>query len=79
MAGESLIVGYRRDDPRRYLCECMNLGWWSSPDGACVVCGREVWLNNSGRTAHRERDSALICRFDYENGVRDQVSALEYM
>lgn len=72
-------MGYRRDDPRRYLCEWVGMGYWTSPDGDCIVCGQPVWLNNSGRTAHRERDSALICRFDYENGPRHNVAAIEYL
>jgi hypothetical protein len=77
MSGESLIVGYRREDNRRYLADSYNMGWYTEPDGRCIECGHPVYLNQSGKHAHRERDSQLLCRFDYEAGKRNRAEILE--
>lgn len=79
MAGESLIVGYRADDTRRYLARTYNMGWDTKPDGRCIECGRPVFLNESGQRAHRERDSLLICKFDYDAGKRNRVEVVDYL
>jgi hypothetical protein len=74
VANESLIVGYRSDDPDRFLTKRYNMGWTCERDGRCIECDRWVYLNPSGRTAHRERDSVLICKFCFEAGRQNRRS-----
>jgi hypothetical protein len=76
MAGESLIVGYRADDSRRYLARQYGFGD-THPDGPCIDCGHQVYLNGSGLAAHRERDSVLLCRFCHEAGKQSRNRTVE--
>lgn len=54
-SAQSYIVGYRSEDQQRYFKDA------TIKAGRCDDCGAEVFLNSSGVSAMRERDSILYC------------------
>lgn len=59
MGYETLIIGYRYDDPMRLQADTVSR---VQPAGRCGTCGGNVYLNASGVRTMRERDCAIICR-----------------
>lgn len=59
MSNESLIVGYRSEDQSRYFAGAHTKG------GRCGDCRCEVFVNDSGIAALRERDSIVYCQNCY--------------
>ncbi len=61
----ALVVGYRRDDPRRLSAlaqgvESISLG------KRCISCGADVYFVRSGVDAYRTRDPHVICDQCYQ-------------
>jgi hypothetical protein len=58
---QSLLAGYRDDDPRRFALACLQRGGLKS--GKCADCRHDVYLDPGGQKTLRERDPVLVCMF----------------
>lgn len=68
----AFIIAYRHDDPR-----CKFLDGGAIPAGRCGSCGHNVYANQSGIDAIKERDCIVYCHFcaidrqEYDGMVQD--------
>ena len=56
MGYETMIIGWREDDPRRFMMQGGTV-----LAGRCGACRHNTYLNPSGVEAMRTRDCAVFC------------------
>lgn len=77
MAGlGALLVGYRRDDPRRLSALAQGIESVSIQKECIAGCGHEPYFVRSGIDAYMSRDPHVICQVCYDL-YRDEIQVKE--